>query len=53
MSHFILRDNGTMNPAIVGKSPQAIADLIGLTIPEGTRILISELENGILIQEKN
>ncbi|MCY8486359.1 acetaldehyde dehydrogenase (acetylating) [Bacillus atrophaeus] len=42
LSHFILRDNGTMNPAIVGKSPQAIADLIGLTIPEGTRILISE-----------
>ncbi|TYR80252.1 acetaldehyde dehydrogenase (acetylating) [Priestia megaterium] len=42
LSQFILRDNGTMNPAIVGKSAQTIADLAGLTIPKETRVLISE-----------
>ena len=41
LSRFILRANGTMNPAIVGKSAQAIADMAGLTIPAGTRVLIS------------
>ncbi|CAM4141362.1 acetaldehyde dehydrogenase (acetylating) [Bacillus manliponensis] len=42
LSHFILRDNGTMNPAIVGKSPQVVANLVGLSIPIRTRVLISE-----------
>ena len=33
LGKFILRANGTMNPEIVGKSAQAIADLAGLEIP--------------------
>lgn len=42
LGSFILRANGTMNPAIVGKSAQYIADLVGIKIPLGTRILLSE-----------
>lgn len=42
LATFILRSNGTMNPQIVGKSADYVAQLAGLTIPEGTRILISE-----------
>ncbi len=42
LSGFILRANGTMNPKIVGKSAKVIADMAGITIPEGTRVLVSE-----------
>ncbi len=38
---FILRENGTMNPKIVGRSAQNIAEMAGITIPEGTKVLIS------------
>ncbi len=38
---FIMRANGTMNPKIVGKSAAVIAGMAGITIPEGTRVLIS------------
>lgn len=31
---------GKVNPKIVGKSPQTIAKLAGISIPEGTRILV-------------
>ena len=41
VARFILRDNGTMNPTIVGKSAQAIADMAGIQIPAGTRVLLS------------
>ena len=41
VSRFILRANGTMNPKIVGKSAQAIAQMAGISIPAGTRILLS------------
>lgn len=41
LSGFILRANGTMNPKIVGKSAQAIADMAGIKIPAGTRVLVS------------
>ncbi|WP_418489625.1 acetaldehyde dehydrogenase (acetylating) [Frisingicoccus sp.] len=41
VARFILRDNGTMNPKIVGKSAQAIADMAGIQIPAGTRVLLS------------
>lgn len=46
LGSFILRANGTMNPMIVGKSAQTIADLAGITIPEGTRVLVAR-EDGI------
>ena len=42
VSGFILRSNGTMNPRIVGKSAKTIADMAGVSIPEGTKILVSE-----------
>lgn len=38
----IVRPNGAMNPEVVGKSVKVITDLIGLKVPEGTRVLISE-----------
>ncbi|MFX3624388.1 MAG: acetaldehyde dehydrogenase (acetylating) [Ectobacillus sp.] len=41
LEKFIMRPNGTMNPAIVGKSVQHIAKLAGLHIPEATRVLIA------------
>ena len=39
---FIMRDNGAMNPEIVGKTALAIAELSGIIVPEETKILISE-----------
>lgn len=42
LGRFILRSNGTMNPQIVGKSVEVLAELSGLDIPKGTRVLISE-----------
>ena len=38
---FIMRANGTMNPKIVGRSAQKIADMAGIQIPAGTRVLVS------------
>ena len=40
LSRFILRPNGTMNPAIVGRSAAVIADLAGFPIPQGTKVLV-------------
>lgn len=41
LEKFIMRANGTMNPQIVGKSVEAIANLASLSIPEGTRVLVA------------
>ncbi|KGX84508.1 acetaldehyde dehydrogenase (acetylating) [Pontibacillus litoralis] len=41
LEKFIMRANGSMNPAIVGKSVQHIADLAGLTVPTQTKVLIA------------
>lgn len=41
VGRFIMRANGTMNPKIVGRSAQAIAQLAGITVPQGTRVLLS------------
>lgn len=41
VGRFIMRANGTMNPKIVGKSAQVIADMAGITIPAGTCVLVS------------
>ncbi len=46
LGSFILRGDGTMNPVIVGKSVQTIADLAGLDIPVCTRVLVAE-EDGV------
>ena len=39
---MIMRANNTMNPAIVGKSVQAIAKMAGITVPQEARVLVSE-----------
>ena len=41
VGRFIMRANGTMNPKIVGRSAKVIAEMAGIRIPEGTRILVS------------
>lgn len=41
LEKMIMRANNTMNPAIVGKSVQRIAQMAGITVPEGTRVLVS------------
>lgn len=41
LAGFILRSNGTMNPKIVGKSAVKIAAMAGISIPDGTKVLIS------------
>ena len=46
LGSFILRANGTMNPMIVGKSVQVIADLAEIQVPEHARVLVAE-ETGI------
>ena len=47
LSKCILRPNGTMNPAIVGKSVEQVATLAGLSgIPAGTRVLVAR-ETGV------
>ncbi|WP_410514585.1 acetaldehyde dehydrogenase (acetylating) [Paenibacillus sp. BR2-3] len=38
---FMLRGNGTINPVVVGKSPEKLAALAGFSIPAGSRVLIS------------
>lgn len=42
VGRFIMRENGSMNPQIVGKSVQHIANLAKITVPAGARLLIAE-----------
>lgn len=46
LGRFILRANGTMNPVIVGKSVQTIAELSGLSIPKDRKVIVAK-EDGI------
>ncbi|WP_027723014.1 acetaldehyde dehydrogenase (acetylating) [Maridesulfovibrio zosterae] len=46
VKNLMERGNGSMNPAIVGRDAGYIAKLAGISIPAGTRILISD-ENGV------
>ncbi len=46
LGKFILRANGTMNPMIVGKSVQTIAELAEIEIPQNARVIVAE-ETGI------
>ncbi|MED1953996.1 acetaldehyde dehydrogenase (acetylating) [Brevibacillus centrosporus] len=38
----IIQKDGGLNPAIVGKSPQALAELAGILVPENAKVLIAE-----------
>ncbi|MBO0469274.1 aldehyde dehydrogenase family protein [Enterococcus sp. DIV0242_7C1] len=42
VSRYILRETGTLNPEIVGKSAVDVAELVGINVPASTSILISE-----------
>ncbi|MEG1602887.1 MAG: acetaldehyde dehydrogenase (acetylating) [Cloacibacillus sp.] len=46
LGKFILRANGTMNPAIVGKNAQVIAGLADIQIPDTAKIIVAA-EDGI------
>lgn len=46
LGRFILRANGTMNPEIVGRSVQTIAELAGLDIPKSARVIVAD-EDGV------
>ena len=52
LSGFLLRANGTMNPQIVGKTAQKIADMAGIEIPPGTKLLIAR-QDGRNVHKKN
>ncbi len=43
--------NGALNAKIVGQSASRIAELSGVTVPEGTKILIGEVESVELTEE--
>ncbi len=43
--------NGALNAKIVGQSAHKIASLAGVTVPEGTKILIGEVESVALSEE--
>lgn len=42
LAGVLLRPGGSMNPAIVGRSAMDIAAMVGIAVPSGTRVLISE-----------
>ena len=42
LEKFIMRANGSMNPAIVGKSVETIAQLADIKVPQGTRVLVAK-----------
>lgn len=44
VSRVVMTPKGGMNTALVGKGPKVIADKAGITIPEGTRLLIAPLD---------
>lgn len=41
LAAFLLRENGTMNPKIVGKTAEKLAETAGIAIPKGTRVILS------------
>ena len=47
LAKILLRPNGTMNPALVGKTAHAVAKAAGITVPENTTVLMArETEAG-------
>ena len=46
LGKYILRANGTMNPALVGKSPQVIGELAGINVPASAKVIVAK-EDGI------
>ncbi|MEL7566068.1 MAG: acetaldehyde dehydrogenase (acetylating) [Dehalobacterium sp.] len=44
VSRVVMTPKGGMNSALVGKGPKVIGEKAGITIPEGTRILLAPLD---------
>lgn len=44
MSKIIHRADGLPNPKAVGKSPQALAQMAGITVPSAARVLVARLK---------
>lgn len=42
LEKYILRPNGTMNPKIVGRTAQVVAELAGISVPKDAKVLIAE-----------
>lgn len=42
LSKFFFRPDGSMNPAFVGKTAMELAGKIGMCVPDGTKVLLSE-----------
>lgn len=40
----VIQPNGGVNPKVVGQTPKTIAELAGIKIPDGTRILIGDVK---------
>lgn len=43
LARVVVTATNTLNPKIVGKSPKIIAEMAGIRIPDGTRVLLFEL----------
>ena len=43
LTRVVATATNTLNPKIVGKSPKVIAEMAGISIPEGTRAIMCEL----------
>jgi acetaldehyde dehydrogenase (acetylating) len=44
LTRVVATATNTLNPKIVGRGARVIADMAGITIPEGTRAIVCELE---------
>jgi acetaldehyde dehydrogenase (acetylating) len=42
----VILPNGGVNPKVVGQGPQTIAELAGIKIPEGTKVIVA-IESGV------
>lgn len=47
LARILLRPGGSMNPAIVGRSAVDIARMVGIGVPDGTRVLVSSVQTEV------
>ena len=44
LSKLVIKENGGVNPDVVGKSPATIAEMLGFTVPEKTKVICCEID---------
>ncbi|HHV79503.1 MAG TPA: acetaldehyde dehydrogenase (acetylating) [Firmicutes bacterium] len=44
VSRVVILPSGTVNPKVVGQPATRVAEMAGLSVPKGTRLLVAELE---------